>query len=905
VNPAGMRLFGVNSSGQILGRSPLTLFHPDYRELVRERIAQLRKGQSLPRIEEKIVRFDGEVRDVEVVASAFVDQQGPAIQVILHDITDRKKAEEQMRLHLTILESTANAIVISGRNGIIEWVNPAFTRLTGYLPGEIVGKSPSILKSGTQEVGFYREIWNTILAGQVWHGELVNRRKDGSLYTEEMTITPVADPSGGIRHFIAVKQDVTQRKLMEDRLRTAKEAAEAANVAKNHFIANVSHELRTPMNAILGMTELALDEDLPASVRNYLATAKESADMLLDLLNEILDFSRLETEQFQLDARPFSLRRLLTNTLKTLGVSAYDKGLELICDITNHVPDQLLGDSLRLRQVLLNLIGNAVKFTACGEIVVTVANVETSRNAAGREASESGGAFADDGVALEFSVADTGIGIATEEQENIFAPFTQVDPSMTRSYGGTGLGLAIAANLVKLMGGRIGVESQVGRGSVFTFSVRLKRQIGCPTEPDAEHAIRQRLQGKPILLLVANRAVRHILERMLSRWGMRPETLDDMPAARATLREAAAAGRAYPAALIDASLAEIDGDAWATWIKNNPALADRVILMFSPCDRATRLQHCQELGIQYLEKPIFHSQLLGRLARLIGTAGLPTAPAPSPMDAESAKVQPRRVLVVEDNRANQELALYILRKYGHSAIVAENGIEALVCLRHEDFDVVLMDIQMPRMDGYQATAAIRALDDPKKARVPIIAMTAHAMASHHRRCLAAGMDGYLDKPIKAGRLIEIIENLGKETWSQPSAVEYEGETPVPQAPESIFDLKDALSRCFDRVMFEQMRDYFYTQSVEVLGQIRVALQNGNAAEVARAAHAFRGTLVYLGSRPCVEAVEDVEQSGQNGDLCAAAKAVDRLAEQTELLEKALRAMATKKTEPPSVGRVAK
>jgi two-component system, sensor histidine kinase and response regulator len=894
VNAAGMRLLGVTSSAQILGRSPLTLIHPDYRALAQERVAMLQPGQSVPRMEEKIVRLDGEVRDVEVVASAFVDQQGPAIQVILHDITDRKIAEERMRLHLKILESTANAIVISDRDGVIQWVNPAFTHLTDYLPGEVVGKNPRVLKSGMQEAAFYKEIWRTILAGQVWHGELVNRRKDGSLYTEEMTITPVTDPAGGIRHFIAVKQDISQRKLMEDRLRTAKDAAEAANVAKDHFIANVSHELRTPMNAILGMTELALDEDLPPSVRNYLATAKESADMLLDLLNEILDFSRLEAAQFQLDARPFSLRRLLTNTLKTLGVSAYEKGLELICDMADHVPDQLLGDSLRLRQVLLNLLGNAIKFTARGEIVVRVANVETSCNDIARGSAASNGDLANDEVLLEFSVTDTGIGIASEEQAKIFAPFTQVDASMTRNFGGTGLGLAIAANLVELMGGRIGVESQVGRGSVFTFSVRLKRQTGFVL--DAEQAVRQRLQGTPILLVAANRAVGQILQEMLTRWGMRPQTLRDVPAALAALSEADAAGRAIPAALIDASVADIDGWELANWIKNNPALADHAILLFSPCDRAAHLRRCQELGIQCLEKPIFHSQLLGRIAQVIGAAAPPPAAAASSPAAEHARAQPRRVLVVEDNRANQELALHILRKHGHFATVAENGIQALARLRHEDFDVVLMDIQMPKMDGYQATAAIRALDEPEKARVPIIAMTAHAMASHHRRCLAAGMDGYLDKPIKAERLIDIIENLGKETWCEPNAVEAADESPAPQASQPIFDLKEALARCFDRVMFEQMRDYFYTQSVEVLEQIGFALQDQNAAEVARAAHALRGTVVYLGARPCVQAAEVVEHSGQNGDLETAAKAFEGLANQIELLKNALRSTTAKKKE---------
>ncbi len=916
MNPAGLQLFGAASTDQIVSRSPLELFHPDYRDLVRKRIGELREGQSPPRIEEKIVRLDGGIRDVEVVASHFTDRQGPAIQVILHDITERKRAEEQLRLHLTILESTANAIVISGRDGAIQWVNPAFTQLTGYRPAEVVGQNPRVLKSGRQPPKFYKHIWKTILSGQVWQGELVNRRKDGSFYTEEMTITPIADTHNGIRHFIAVKHDVTKRKLMEDDLRSAKEAAEAANVAKDHFIANISHELRTPMNAILGMTELALDEDLPPSVREYLTTARESADMLLDLLNDILDFSRIETSQFQLEMAPFSLRHLLSLTMKTLGVQAYEKGLELICDLTDRVPDQLLGDSLRLRQVLTNLIGNAIKFTSRGEIVVSVTEEDSEeRDERGMRRKSAGDGSAATGrklkagqkalsevnqtgeseLFLKFSVEDTGIGIAPKEQERIFAPFTQADSSMTRNYGGTGLGLSIASNLVKLMGGEIRIRSQLGRGSEFSFTVRLKRQSLTPTEAETEFDRRERLRELPILLVAENPTVRRVLQLMLFRWGMKPDTMGDVPAALAKLHEAAAAGKAYGVAVVDAAFSQNDGFTLASWLNDNPGLVGSTILLFSPCDRITHFRRCQELGIRYLEKPIFQSNLLCLILQAIGAVDPPSPFSPSTSFGVELAFVPRakRILIVEDNLANQQLALHILKKNGHSAMVASNGLEAVERVREEDFDLVLMDIQMPVMDGYQATAAVRAMTDPGKARIPIIALTAHAMKEDKQRCLAAGMNGYLNKPIHAGKMIEIIERTANNPPAE-SAPESPPESQLQSLPPAaasncVFDLQEALDRCFDREMFDQMRSYFFTQSVEVLEQIRGALARGEAEEVARAAHALRGTLVYLGAHPCMDAVECVEEMGREGNLDSAPDAIERLAIQIELLKQALAA----------------
>jgi PAS domain S-box-containing protein len=915
VNPAGLQLFGAETADQLLGKVALELFHPDYWDIIRTRIKQAREGQYPPTLEEKIVRLNGETRSVEVAASPFTDQQGKAIQVVLHDITQRKKAEEQLRLHLTILESTANAIVIASRNGTIQWVNSAFTQLTGYTSAEVIGMNPRVFKSGLQEPKFYRHIWKTILAGKVWQGELVNKRKDGSLYTEEMTITPVADSRNSIRHFIAVKQDVTERKLMEDRLRFAKEAAEAANVAKDQFLANISHELRTPMNAILGMTELALGEDLPPSIRDYLTTAKESADMLLELLNEILDFSRIEAAEFQLEPANFSLRKMLAHTLKSLGVQAYDKRLELICDLTEQVPDQLFGDSLRIRQVLTNLIGNAVKFTSRGKIVVNVveqraeklrvfdkqqgnsddSSIDSERlSKVGRESQSKTNGGQDDDLLLKFSVEDTGIGIAPSEQERIFAPFMQADISMTRNYGGTGLGLAIASSLVKLMGGQIWVESQPGRGSIFSFTALLKRVHVTTKKSKANFTPSTQLQGLPILVVAENPALQCILQTMLLRWGMKPDVMGDVPAALVKLHETTAAGQVFSVALIDASLSKIDGYTLASWIKNHPGLVGSTILMFSPCDRVAHVRRCQELGIPYLEKPIFQPTLLSMVSQAIG---LTDCSPPVPSSSSSRKLpkasQSKRILVVEDNLANQQLALHILRKSGHLPCVAANGWEAVERVRKEEFDLVLMDVQMPLMDGYQATAAIRAMTTPAKSQLPIIAMTAHAMKEDEQRCLQAGMDGYLNKPINAVKLLEIIEDSAKKQRGIFSTDLKPKPRSSAAVSDAIFNQEVAFARCFDREMFNQMRDFFFDQSAEVLKKIQDALSRGAAEEIARAAHALRGTVVYLGSDPCMEAIERVENLGRSGNLDSMAEAIQPLSNQIDRLKQALTASMAK------------
>ena len=555
--------------------------------------------------------------------------------------------------------------------------------------------------------------------------------------------------------------DIEDRKRDEEALRDAKAAAEAANVAKSQFLASMSHELRTPMNAILGMTDLALGEQLPSTVRDYLQTSKESADLLLELLNEILDFSRIEAGRFELESAPFRLRKTVEQVIKTLGVRAYEKRLELVCHVAEELPDAVVGDLLRLRQVLMNLISNAIKFTPKGEVVVQAAVEQRTAEA----------------VSIRFSVSDTGIGIAAEKMKKLFTPFTQADSSTTRRFGGTGLGLAISQRPVNLMGGHIRLESQPGQGSTFYFTLTLPIAAGTmyPWSADDEGGVtagdQDIFRGLPALVIGESATSRKIFQQTLASWLMQVDEAPDVPTALTKIHEAATVGRAYRVVLADAVMPGIDGFTLVGWLQQDSRLAGSVILMLSATDRHNYPDRCRELATPCLEKPVSRSALFNTIAsalsssKLAGAAAIGAEGTVSQIDAgKTAGVLPvpsriLRVLLAEDTPANQMLVRHVLGKRGHNLKIAENGQQALGLIQEQEFDVVLMDVQMPEMDGFQATAEIRKLDDPKKARLPIIAMTAHAMKGDRDRCLTAGMDSYLSKPIKGEELIALVERL--------------------------------------------------------------------------------------------------------------------------------------------------
>ena len=523
---------------------------------------------------------------------------------------------------------------------------------------------------------------------------------------------------------------------------TAKERAEVANRAKSEFLANMSHEIRTPMNGVLGMLDLVIDSPLTESQREFLAMAKSSADALLAIVNDILDFSKIEAGRLELEAARFNLGDSLWSTVSALGVRAEEKGLELIIRLAPEVPQILIGDAARLRQVLINLVGNAIKFTPRGDIVVTV-------SVASR---------VDVGIELEFSVSDTGIGIPADKLPSIFEAFTQADASTTREYGGTGLGLAISHRIVGAMGGRMWVESDPGRGSTFSFRARFGA-LPAGASGDQPAVGEVGLSGVRALIIDDNATNRMILEETLLRWSMRPVVADGAEAAAKILDAAGERGERFAVVLLDAHMPKVDGFMLAERMRSHKALESASVMMLSSGDRVRDAERCRGVGIEdYLVKPVLPAALRSAIVRALvrGHGGSEKSGAP---ELTATPRRALRILVTEDNAINQQLAKSLLERRGHTVEIAANGFLALAALERAEFDGVLMDLQMPGMSGLEATVAIRKHEQGTGARIPIIAMTARAMPGDREQCLAAGMDGYLAKPVRPDEMYAMIEKL--------------------------------------------------------------------------------------------------------------------------------------------------
>ncbi|MBF0549457.1 MAG: response regulator [Deltaproteobacteria bacterium] len=786
----------------------------------------------------------------------------------------RKRVEDDLKkskeLSETILNSMRDAVCLidAATYKIIE-INQTFLDDLGLTREDVIGRPCyQILHERSQPCStddHQCPIHHIISDGRPHVLEDIHYDRNGRGIFVDISVSPIKDENGQVTQVVHVARDVTERKKAELELQKAKEAAELANRAKSVFLANMSHEIRTPMNGIIGMADLLLNTQPSPEQLEYINMFKSSAESLLSLLNDILDFSKIEAGKLEIVKTSFDLRESLGESINTMAFKAEDKGLELSYLVYSEVPDKLIGDPDRLRQIVLNLMGNAIKFTETGEIHLVVERASQTESE----------------VVLHFIVSDTGIGISSEKKDHIFSPFAQEDDSVSRKYGGTGLGLTISAQLVAMMGGDIWVESEAGQGSRFHFTIRFGLQ-----EDTATPGLSPRSQGVenlPVLIVDDNATTRHTLEEILTGWRMKPVLTSGGPEALNLLAQAGVTGNSFPLAIIDGHMPGMDGFTLVEKAREQGQVTSGIIMLLTQAGYLDETERCRQLGVAaHIRKPVRPSALYDALLAALGRPNPIVEPASIESRLSSNTKEPLRILLVEDNPVNQKLGLVMLKKRNHSVVVAENGRKALTALKQGQFDLILMDIQMPEMDGLEATAIIREGEKKTGSHIPIVAMTAHAMKGDKEKCLDAGMDGYISKPVNSEELFNTIERLIHRSGT-PFQI-----TPDQTDERAVFDPKSFTARVFgDPELITELVAMFLDSFPRSMASIREAIRRADGPELEHSAHFFKGTVGNFSAMPAFDLALKLEKMGQRRDFTEAEETFAQLEKQIAQLKPAL------------------
>jgi two-component system sensor histidine kinase/response regulator len=879
-NRALAEMFGYTPQ-EIIGMYTTDLVVPESREKVRKRSTSSEEPYELTGLRKDSSRFDIEVRHKESTYRGRV-----VLVVTMRDVTERKGAERQIREseeRFRLVTQATNEVIWDNdlRSGEQRWAG-AIQPILGYAPAE-VGNSGIWWEERIHPEDRQR-VLSSLEAliesgGRTWSAEYRLRHKQGYYQILLDRGYVVRDDNGEPVRMLGSMMDVTKRRQAEEESEKARQEAETANRIKSEFLANMSHEIRTPMNGVIGMTGLLLDTDLSEEQRVYAETVRTSGENLLTIINDILDFSKLEAGKLELEMVDFDLHMVVEETVELFAEQTHSKGLELASLVEQEVPTALRGDAGRMRQVLLNLLGNAVKFTEEGEVVLRASLAEENEEFA----------------VVHFQISDTGIGLTQEQQERLFESFSQADASTTRRYGGTGLGLAISKQLVERMGGEIGVESEVGKGSTFWFTVELEKQP--EGDPQRKPSRRADLRNLHVLVVDDNETNRRIVHEQIVSWDMRNGMAENGISALQMLRGAAEQGELYDLAIIDLNMPGMDGMELASRIKADPSIATTKLILLTPMGLRGEAEQARQVGFSaYLTKPVRQSKLFDAIATVMDVSTIEEKAKMSPAheapivthhSLEEAKGPSRErrwrghVLVAEDNQVNQRVAVKMLEKLGYRADMVADGLEAVEALSRIPYAAILMDVQMPEMDGYEATAEIRRREEDQQRRTPIIAMTANAMQGDREKTLEAGMDDYIPKPVKVEELEEVLKRWVLRPEGAAMATKASSDLGAPKDPidHSILASLRELQGEDEPDIVAELAQMFLEDVPLRLTELREAIETGDAPSVERIAHTLKGSSANMGAMRMESICSEIEEMGRMGELESVRALISELEEE--------------------------